>query len=450
MKKHLLFALFAGMMVVGCRKNDNIETTPTSPSLEAYSGKYLRDYFSLLCKISQTTPGFFPPQVSRAYGYVGIANYEAVINGISPAYSLAGQLSGLQPSDLPHPDQTLVYNWAIASNTAVAATMRNMFQKDITFDNLIAIDSMEKANLQAMTLHEDAAVVSRSMKYGKAIAAAIYQMSTKDGGHESYVDPFQLPYSLPPDPSCWVPTSTVLHPISPYWGNNRTCIAANANVARNYAPLTFSTDSSSAFYQQAMAVYNQVKKNTPEQIQITKYWADDPFNTCTPTGHTFNIMTQLLEENHATLEKTSVAYAKLCIAEMDAFIACWATKYKTVLIRPVSYIQKFIDPSFSTVIGTPPFPAFVSGHSAEIGASAQVFTNLFTDGSGAYSFTDYSQLQYGFTARHYNNFNEMAQECAQSRFYGGIHFPMDNERGLELGKTIGDNVNKLSFPRDTR
>ena len=46
-------------------------------------------------------------------------------------------------------------------------------------------------------------------------------------------------------------------------------------------------------------------------------------------------------------------------------------KYDYVLIRPVSYIQKYIDPSFKTVIGTPPFPAYTSGHSCEMGAGPE-------------------------------------------------------------------------------
>lgn len=192
-----------------------------------------------------------------------------------------------------------------------------------------------------------------------------------------------------------------------------------------------------------MQVYNQVKNNSLEQIEITKYWADDPFNTCTPTGHTFNILTQLLQEDRATLEKSAVAYARLSIAENDAFISCWKGKYQYVLIRPVSYIKKYIDPSFNTVIGTPPFPAYTSGHSCEMGAGSRIYINMFTDGSGNYQFTDYSQLRYGFQPRNYSNFNDMANECASSRFYGGIHYPMDNNKGLQVGRAIGDNVNHL-------
>lgn len=152
---------------------------------------------------------------------------------------------------------------------------------------------------------------------------------------------------------------------------------------------------------------------------------------------------QLLQEDRATLEKTSVAYARLSIAENDAFISCWKGKYKYVLIRPVSYIKQYIDPSFTTVIGTPPFPAYTSGHSCEMGAGSRIFINMFTDGNGNYQFTDYSQLQYGFQARNYSNFTDMAEECAKSRFYGGLHYPMDNLKGLQIGRAIGDNVNRL-------
>jgi hypothetical protein len=449
--KKVLSLVFSLVILAACRKeyygNDDFTHRPAY----TYSGKQVRDYFTLLCKISKTTPGFFPPQVARAYGYVGIANYEAVLNGISGAQSLAGQISGLSATDLPKITGSLQYDWSIASNTATAEMIRKMFERKITVQNVALIDSTEQANLKELSAAADPDVVNRSVQFGKAVAAAIYNYSINDGGHLSYLDPFQLPYTMPTDAACWVPTGAVTTPVSPRWGENRPYIPADVANALQYAPKQFSTNPSSEFYKEAMEVYNQVKVNSAEQIEIAKYWADDPFNTCTPTGHTFNIMTQLLEESKATLEKTSVAYAKLCVAENDAFVACWKGKYKYAAIRPVSYIRKYIDPSFNTVIGTPPFPAFTSGHSCEMGAAARVFTDLFTDGSGNYNFTDYSQLQYGFSPRSYVSFNQLAQECANSRFYGGIHFQSDNSKGLEIGKTIGDNVTRMiSWPRNIR
>jgi hypothetical protein len=120
-------------------------------------------------------------------------------------------------------------------------------------------------------------------------------------------------------------------------------------------------------------------------------------------------------------------------------------------MRPVSYIKKYIDPAFTTVIGTPAFPAFTSGHSVEIAAGSKIFIDMFSSADGNYSFTDYSQLQYGFAARHYSNFNAMAEECANSRFYGGIHYKEDNIKGLEQGRAVGEYVLKsIAWPKNVR
>ena len=431
------------VFIVSCHKED----TPANPVIisgkatNTYSGEFVYDYFTLMCKIAKSTPGFFPPQVARAYGYVGIAAYESVAGGISGAQSLAGQLNGL--SSLPKPLVNQEYNWAISSNAAIAEMMRMMFDKNLSAANYSSIDSMEAVTLTALSAGVSNDTKTISIQFGKDVTNALYQYSSSDGGHQSYLDPFQLPYTIPADSFCWVPTSAVKTPVSPYWGNNRPFIQADIDKTAPEGYLPFSSVSGTDFYSQAMQVYNQVKNNTSEQIAIAKYWADDPFNTCTPTGHTFNIVTQLLQENNATLEKISVAYAKLAIAENDAFIACWKCKYQSPLLRPVTFIKKYIDSNFATVIGTPAFPSYVSGHSCEMGAGSKVFINLFTNGSGDYDFTDDSQLQYGFPARSYTNFNSMAEECAASRFYAGIHYPMDNEKGLLCGRTVGDNVNTL-------
>lgn len=326
-----------------------------------------------------------------------------------------------------------------------------MYDKNLKNEDRLKINDMETANLNELSENVNEEVKNRSIAFGLSIADAVFEYSKTDGGHESYLAPFQLPYTVPSDPHCWVPTSSVQNPLSPKWGTNRPFLANNVTKAQPRMPVAFSTEKESEFYKEALNVYNTVQNNSTEQIEIAKYWADDPFATCTPAGHTFAILTQILTEERVTLSKASVAFARMGIAENDAFIACWKGKYDYVLIRPVSYIQRYIDPSFKTVIGTPPFPAYTSGHSCEMGAGARIMTDLFTDGSGYYPFTDYSQLQFGFTARSFQNFNQMAEECAASRLYGGIHYVFDNDKGLQVGKAIGDNVNKeIKWPLFTR
>ncbi|HVW13269.1 MAG TPA: vanadium-dependent haloperoxidase [Mucilaginibacter sp.] len=441
--RYLYATVFAStILVVSCRKDKNENPANLSPAARTYSSEQIRNYFTLMCTVTKNTQGFFPTQAARAYAYVGVAAYEAVVNGIPGAKSLGGQLNGLPV--LPSPDAGVAYNWAISSNAAIPEMMHKMFGSKLSQANSTTIDSTENANLAALSGGVDHAIVDRSVQYGKEVADAVYQASVSDGGDQSYLNPFHLPYTLPACDSCWVPTSpSTPMPISPEWGSLRPFMTANVSNVTFDQHTPFSTDPASKFYANAMGVYNQVKNNTAEQMAITQFWADDPFKTCTPAGHTFNIMVQLLKENNATLEKASVAFAKLSIAENDAFISCWKCKYQYNLIRPVSFIKKYIDAGFSTVIGTPAFPSYSSGHAYESGAASMVFINMFADANGNYDFTDDSQLQYGYAARHYSNFNDMAQECANSRFYGGIHYNEDNQEGLKMGREIGDNVNKL-------
>src|SRR5690606_40318536 len=55
----------------------------------------------------------------------------------------------------------------------------------------------------------------------------------------------------------------------------------------------------------------------------------------------------------------------LCLAVnlADAFISCWDEKYRSVVIRPETYINIYIDPNWLPVLQTPPFPEYTSGHS---------------------------------------------------------------------------------------
>jgi hypothetical protein len=428
----------------------NRGVSAVSAPVRSFSGNILEKYFLMMCTITKSTAGFYGPQTARAYSYVGIAGYEAVVHGIGGARSLAGQLNGL--SSLPQPDSRLEYNWAISANTAVAQMMRDMFiASKISSANDESINVLEQSNLKSLSKGVGQDVIARSVQFGKAITKAIYEASLTDGGNQSYLDPFQLPYTSTKASGDWVPTGTLTTPVAPYWGKNRPFLTADINKLMPNAPVPFSTDQHSDFYKEAMLVYKQVKHNTPDQVAISKFWSDDPFNTCTPTGHTFNIMVQLLKENHATLEKAAVALAKLSIATNDAFISCWKVKYTYNTMRPVTYIRKYIDPAFTSLTEAPAYPAYTGGHAYESGAGSIIFINLFTNGNGNYHFIDYSQLQYGYPARVYKNFNDMALECANSRFYGGIHYNADNVEGLRLGRMIGDNVNKLiAWPSDIK
>jgi len=60
-------------------------------------------------------------------------------------------------------------------------------------------------------------------------------------------------------------------------------------------------------------------------------------------------------------------------------------------------------------------------------------------GDDSIAFTDTNELSAGgaTVTRSFDGFWEAAEEAANSRLYGGIHWRFDNEVGLETGREIG-------------
>ena len=52
------------------------------------------------------------------------------------------------------------------------------------------------------------------------------------------------------------------------------------------------------------------------------------------------------------LDVAAEAYARLGIAVHDAFIVCWYAKYTYNLLRPVTYINRVIDPTWLPFLTT--------------------------------------------------------------------------------------------------
>ena len=105
-------------------------------------------------------------------------------------------------------------------------------------------------------------------------------------------------------------------------------------------------------------------------------------------------------------------YAILHTAAHDVAIAIFDAKYTYWGIRPNQY-----DSTYKPLIPTPPFPGYPSGHAAGAASSSAV-------------------LEYFFPADA-KQFQKLAKECADSRFYAGIHFRTDNETALNMGRELG-------------
>ena len=137
-------------------------------------------------------------------------------------------------------------------------------------------------------------VAERSIQFGQAVAEAIYEWSKTDGGHEGYLHHFDPDYKFPSwgclldSSNLW--TVSIRFPLHPYWGSNRTFLSDNAALPVP-AIIPFSTDPSSGNYKLFNEVYLKRKSLTEEEMRIAAWWADDPTQTASPPGHSYNLAT---------------------------------------------------------------------------------------------------------------------------------------------------------------
>lgn len=400
------------------------------------------DWFRLALGMVQDSPDFNPPVASRAFAYLGVTLYEAVVPGLPDYQSLVGQLNGL--ADLPEIDAAQRYNWQIVASSALAQVSHHLFSGA---SNDERINALAETQLRRLTLGQPSEVIERSVVHGQALAEAIHEWSLTDGSQAEERVSAAVPASA--GPGMWLSTPPAFAPaLKPGWGNNRTFILSDGGDCPVTPPLAYSESPASAFYQEALEVYHTVQQLSAEQREIALYWADNPVETATPPGHWIAILTQILTEGGYSLERAAASYVRLNTALADSFIACWHAKYVYNLLRPLTYIQQVIDsswnnPELSDPVVTPPFPEYPSGHSVQSGAAAQVLTAMFGD----MPFTDRTHLQRGHAPRQFDSFWQAAEEAAISRLYGGIHFRAAIVQGVAQGRCIGEKVNALVLKR---
>jgi hypothetical protein len=412
---------------------------PVRPA-SAFDAAVPTAWFDLALRLVRDTPGFSPPVASRALAYAGLALYEAVVPGMPEHRSLAGQLDGLTA---PRPPAEPAHHWPAVANGALATILRRLFPT-ASGAGLAAVAELEEVFAARLRPAARPAIDGRSVHRGRRIAEHVFAWSTTDGGHEGYLRNFPATYSPPVGPGLWVPTPAGFLPaLQPFWGTNRPFALASGRECDPGPPTPYAEEPGSAFYREARRCYHAVNNLTPEQRAFVLFWADDPGTTATPPGHSLSILTQVLRRRRATLDVAAEAYARVGMAVADAFIACWSSKYRYNLLRPVTYVRRLIDPTWLPVLTTPPFPEHTSGHSVQSGAAAQVLTDLF----GAVPFTDHTHDARGLAPRSFGSFFAAAEEAAVSRLSGGIHFRPAIERGLEQGTCVGRKVSALRFRR---
>ena len=413
--------------------------------------KIATDWAEMTLFILKNTPSNSPTFASRTLGYIGLTMYESVVNGYDGYQSMEGQLNGL--TDLPIPESGVNYNWPAALNAGQAEIIRLIYVQT-SDSNLMRVDALESEIYKELKGQNDKDL-KESAKFGKSIAKAIFEWSKSDGGHRGYLKNFDKSLIFTSKPGSWKPPlygqSFSRFPLHPHWGENRTFVKANQAMPLPYI-IPFDTAKTSPYYKQFMEVYHKRNNLSLDEKQAAVWWGDDPDETYTPPGHSYFLATLAMKVKQPDLITCAETYAKLGMSLADAFINCWKWKYHFFSERANNYLTEHVDQQWESFWPDPPFPAFPSGHAIQAAACATVLAGMYGD---TIAFDDITHVgrkpdklrKMEFKARHFNSFWQVAQETANSRFWGGIHTHQDNDVGLEQGKIIAQHVNELKWKK---
>src|SRR5215207_150670 len=204
----LILALLAGGFAA-CS-----EDAPVSPNASHQPANALLDrasgygaevplaYYELSLAFTKQTAGFSPPVQARAYAYMGLALYEALVSGMPDHRSIKRQLNGIGAL----PEATGVpYYWPLVANAALAEVMRGLWGGTTkrAADNIADLDALE-ASFVAQYAEVPPGLAKQSARFGREVGAAVFATSIDDGGHEGYAKNFP-PYTPPRGPGLWVP-----------------------------------------------------------------------------------------------------------------------------------------------------------------------------------------------------------------------------------------------------
>jgi hypothetical protein len=275
------------------------------------------------------------------------------------------------------------------------------------------------------------------IRHGQAVAERVLKWRAGDAKTAA-----KHAYKVTESVGRWRPTPpTFTAPLLPGWVNVERFAALDSTPYRPAGPPKLDSDAYRVAFREVRALGSvNSTDRTKDQTEIAHFWADGE-GTVTPPGHWNTIARTVASGRGLSLIESARLFALLNVALADASIVCWECKYGFDLWRPVTAIRE-VDPTWTSLLPSPPFPSYTSGHSSFSGAGAAALAAFF--GTDRVKFTSTSDALPG-VSRSFESFSAAADEAGMSRIYGGIHWNFDNTDGLKCGREIAEFVARNHF-----
>jgi hypothetical protein len=321
-------------------------------------------------------------------------------------------------------------------------------------------------------------------KVGRRAAEAVLAGCRDDGANEAdaFADTTGYQPRTSGAPDAWRPIESLgKHqlPTTPQWSRVMPFSLPRADVFR---PLPPPAPGSAEWSRQIDVLIKTSAALTDKEKAEAEYWG---IFGMAPAPQLIEMTKFVSDTDDLRLDDDVKLFFVASNAIFDASIASWDAKYGYDYVRPITAIRALGDTMISAwrprsvfalaystpaakqeaeyspaapaglsemraddwepYLPTPPFPSYISGHSAFTAAWARAMELA----------TGKPDFDFSTTVRHlyveqrelakpvtlfYPTFASAADAAGMSRIWAGVHWPADNERGLKLGRKVGENV----------
>jgi hypothetical protein len=368
-------------------------------------------------------PGLQPPTInaSRSFAMMHVAIFDAV-NAIDRSFK-------------PHFADVKASRGA--SMVAAAAQAAHDILESLYPQQRFRFETELSASLEGIPPGR----AEQGIAIGKAAAQQILAWRSSDRW-----DAVPPPFSLPTLAGLWQPTPPAFSraAFTHYPDVVPFAISSSSQFRPTPPPELTSAQYAIAFNEvKQIGVVNSAVR-TADQTLVARLWA--AVGTPTTSGHIWNnVARSAALSRGSTLVENARLFALLNMSIHDGLETSFASKFYYGLWRPVTAIQRAdedsnsntaADPNWLPLLVTPPYPTYAGNAATIANACATILSAFFgRDDIGFEAHWEDAAGGSGWT-RSYPGFSALAQEQADSRIYGGIHFRFDSTAGETVGRSV--------------
>jgi membrane-associated phospholipid phosphatase len=338
----------------------------------------------------------------RVYAYVAQAMYDATVATWESKYYYnrrrPSQVYHQLPTAVSVPDSPSYPSEHAATAYAAAAVLAYFFPAEAASFQTQADQAAWSRVLAGVQYPSD---IAAGRALGQAVAAEVIARAQTDGSSAVWTG------TVPTGPCKWVGTNPG-NVTAPGW---RTMLLKSADEFRPPPPPSCTAPEFAAQVNAVKSFPRVVPGNAANFALNYKvfYWQSPEGLNTWP----YRYADKWIAEDNLSANAPRVAriYALVASVLYDAFIASQDGKFSYWFIRPHQ-----LDAAIVPLIPVPNFPSYQSNNSTFSAARSEVLAYLFP-----------TRAEF---------IRAVGKEAGDSRIWGGIHYPMDNDEGVKLGRAV--------------